>query len=161
MNLTDLASAYSGLRAAHRLPPMEVRHLRRMPQPLSDPTNPWAAFAALAPQAGWLQFQSQVHCFEQGQLPPPDDESGCLLAAEAVDTQGRSLLLRQDGRGGFLLVVISDGPGEGATAMLADEVLLLGTGRAPGRLRYRRYWQADDAQGITPVCAAFIGFAPV
>lgn len=159
MNLDQLAAAYARLSDALALPAMSVRQLHREPRPLPDPAAAWQALTALNPRCGWLQFQSAVCCFAAGEVPQPEADWGGLLAAEAVDGQGRSLLVRQDGRGGLLLVVASDGDTDGAEPMLADEVKLLATGRAPGRLHYRRYWQPQGAAGLVPVFAAFIGFA--
>jgi hypothetical protein len=158
MNLEDLVDAYGRIADSHALPAMSPARLKVSRQSLDNPEAAWAALQSLAPLEGWLQFQSIVQCFADGALPEPEPDWGWLLAAEAVDGEGRSHLIRQDGHRGLILVTCDPRP-EGTETLLADEVEPLATAKAPGRLRYRRYWRRDPEMGLAPALAAFIGFA--
>ena len=162
MSLQPLADAYARVRSAgnFELPAMAPARLAVEPRTIDDAAGGWAALAALGPLAGWLQFQSHICCFAAGTLPEPQSDWGVLLAAEACDTAGRSYQVRQDGDGGLLLVTATPGTadGPGTRHCLTDEVRHLATARAPGPLRYRRYWARDPDMGLVPVFAAFEGF---
>jgi hypothetical protein len=159
MNLEELAEAYGRIAGRHALPRVSPAHLRVSRQSLDNPQAAWTALQAVAPLEGWLQFQSIVQCFSGRALPKPEPDWGLLLAAEAVDGEGRSHLIRQDGSGGMVLVTCDPNADEGGETWLADEVEQLAAGKAPGRLRYRRYWRRDPEMGLAPALAAFIGFA--
>jgi hypothetical protein len=164
MKMAALAEAYAHITKRHGgLPAMMPGLLRVQPPQNLAPVSAWDALAASGPVEGWLQFQSRVVCFDQGQMPRPEPDWGLLLAAEAVDGRDRSYLLRQDGSGALLLVVAVPGAEEGAEELLTDEVYQLATAKAPGkapcRLHYRRYWRCDSEMGLVPVFAAFLGFA--
>lgn len=158
MNLEALAEAYGRIPGRHALPVMFSAQMTTSRQTLSSPEDAWAALQGLAPLEGWLQFQSIVQCFAGGALPEAKPDWGLLLAAEAVDREGRSHFIRQDGLGGLILVTYDPRPTKGAEAWLADEVEQLATAKAPGRLCYRRYWRRDPDMGLVPAIAAFIGF---
>lgn len=160
MNLATLSDAYARVAKRHGgLPEMALGKLAVSPPETLTPASAWDALKALNPVAGWLQFQSCVVCFEQGRMPEPESDWGVLLAAEAADGQGRSYLLRQDGSGALLLIAATPGSIDGTEEFLTDEVRQLATGKAPGRLRYRRYWRRDPEIGLVPAFAAFLGFA--
>lgn len=167
MNLQRIADAWTGLAQVQRLPRLQTARLRREARHAGDPETAWKTFTSYQPREGWVQFQSQVIAFNGATPPAHHTDWGFLLAAEAVTTDGRSLLVRQDGNGGLLLVIATPGAGEGAEALLADQISQLATGRvaqlqgvvSPARLHYRRYWDHDELLGFAPVFAAFLGFA--
>jgi hypothetical protein len=163
MKMVDLAAAYTLVTKPHDgLPPMIPGMLTVQSRQFFDPGAAWDALTALNSVEGWLQFQSRVVCFDQGQLPRPEPDWGLLLAAEAVDSQDHSHLLRQDGSGSLILITALPGAAEGAEELLTDEVYQLATGKAPGkdlRLHYRRYWRCDSEMGLVSVFAVFLGFA--
>jgi len=160
MNPATLADAYAEVARRHvGLPEMTPGWLAAQPAQSLDPPGAWETLKTLKPVEGWLQFQSCVTCFDQGRMPEPEPQWGFLLAAEAVDAESRSCLIRQDGTGGLLLIVATSGASEGAEELLTDEVFQLATGKAPGRLHYRRYWCRDPEMGFVPCFAAFLGFA--
>jgi hypothetical protein len=166
MSQQDIAEAWRRVVACHpELPALDVQHLRVLPETIDTPQRAWKQLKALPLGEGWLQFQSIVTCFAGGKLPNAEEDWGCLLAAEAVTTDGQSILVRQNGTGGLLLVRMMPGAGEGAEELLADKVSQLATGKVGAllgekspRLWYRRYWRQDKASGFRPVLAAFIGF---
>jgi hypothetical protein len=173
MSMQSIAEAWNQVAEAQSgLPKLDVCRLRIAPaQCFEQPGPAWDAVAALTLREGWLQFQSVVTCFVDGQVPTPEKHWGCLLAAEAATTNNGSILVRQDGAGGIMLVTLTPGAGEGADEYVADEVSQLATGKvaqalglkdpgpAAAKLRYRRYWNQDAASGFRPVLAAFIGFS--
>ena len=126
-----------------------------------DPAVAWAQLQALAPLAGWLQFQSKVVTFAGGALPEPLPAWGVLLDAACHDAAGRRILLRSLGAGQLALVIALPEIGEtNSEVMLVDDHHHLATGKAPGhKLCYRRYWRIDPDRGAVPYFAAFQGFA--
>jgi hypothetical protein len=165
MNLTELLDAYDQVRRKHDLPAMEcaaatvTRRLTLAPGPdRGVDEDAWTFLHGLAPQEGWLQFQSHVATFTDSDLPEPMEDWGLLLAAEAALADGGSLVLRPDGRGSLYATLTTPAAGAG-TAFLADRVRHRATGRAPGKaINYTRYWQADPERGLVPVIAVFDGF---
>lgn len=162
MTPLDFSNAYAAVAKAHGLPALAPARCRIQTRLLGDPENALTELQGHEPQQGWLQFQSHVVVFVAGDPPQPSSDWGLLLAAETVDASGRSIHLRQTGAGGWVLVVCSPlngAAGAGADDLvLADQVTQLATGKAPGPLRYRRYWRLDPDIGATPAFAAFIGF---
>lgn len=167
MNLQHIADTWSGLAQEQRLPRLQTARLRRESRPIQDPETAWESFLSYQPREGWVQFQSQVIAFNAATPRAQHTDWGLLLAAEAVTSDGRSLLVRQDGSGGLLLVIANPGACDGAKEFLADQVSQLATGHvaqlqgvaSPARLHYRRYWDHDELLGFVPVFAAFLGFA--
>ncbi|WP_295888519.1 hypothetical protein [uncultured Thiohalocapsa sp.] len=160
MSPDTLLTAYAEIAQRHGLPHLEPATLALTPTPCADPDAAWQALVADRPHAGWLQFQSQVLCFDNGELPASAPDWGGLLAAEAVTTDRRSLLLRQTGNG-LLLVTATPNPADASSeALLAEDLQRLATARAPGALCYRRYWRREPELGLRPYFAAFTGFAP-
>lgn len=167
MSLQQVADAWNRVAETRgALPTLKVQHLHVKTEIIDEPHRAWDEVITLPLREGWLQFQSIVICFTDGKVPDAEPDWGCLLAAEAITKDDQSILVRQNGAGGLSLVIMTDGPGEGAEALLADEVSQLATGRVaqlpgirePPMLRYRRYWRGDGA-GFRPVLAAFIGFS--
>lgn len=160
MTPSELSTAYARVRKAHGLPALEPARCQIETHALNDPSDALAELQRQAPQQGWLQFQSRVVAFTAGALPQPAPDWGVLLAAEAVDADGRSIHLRQTGAGGWLLVVcVPNGDASAPNGLvLADDVTQLSVAKAPGPLCYRRYWTLDLETGATPAFAAFIGF---
>jgi hypothetical protein len=147
------------------LPSMESGDLEP-PRPQTfaeaDYDKVWEHFESLHPLQGWIGFQSRNRAFTGGALPPRDDEhDGRLLACELAVAEDVSVQVRQDPAGGWRLVEWRLRPGD---AYLTDEVRLIGSERALGRLRYKRYWQLGEAglgdprMGTVPFAACFIGF---
>ncbi len=162
MTPLELSRAYARVAGRHDLPSLTPAGCDIQTRELGDPDSAFSELRRQAPREGWLQFQSQVAAFSAGELPQPAPDWGVLLAAEAVDANGRSTHLRQSGAGNWLLVHCSpkaDAPGTNGL-VLTDEVRLLATDKAPGPLLYRRYWRLDPETGATPAFAAFIGFGP-
>jgi len=160
MTTAELRAAHAEVARKHGLPPMACAALRVATRDCGDPETAWRALREHKPAEGWLQFQSRVATFMGGALPEPDPAWGLLLAAEAIDGSGRSLHVRQSEAGGLRLVIAE--PADAADAdevFLTDSVRHLATDKAPGPLRYRRYWRIDPAMGAVPVFAAFRGFA--
>ena len=154
-----LADAYARVAKRQGLPEMQLATLAIERRDLADPAEAWAAFRDLAPTQGWAQFQSKVVVIAGAVLPEPHRDWGFLLAAEGLDAQGRSIVLRQGPQGAPLLVIATpDAPG--AETYVADELTHLGTAAAPGPLCYRRYWSTTGDMGPVPVFAAFIRCGP-
>ena len=172
MSMQSVAEAWNRIAEAQSgLPKLEVCQLRVAPQRFEQPRLAWDTLAALSLKEGWLQFQSVVTCFAGGEIPTPEQHWGCLLAAECVTADKTSVLVRQDGTGGLMLVTMTPGAADGAVEFLADKVSQLATGKVgqalglsgqvagSAKLRYRRYWSRDEESGFRPVLAAFIGFS--
>lgn len=151
-------SAYEALRERMndklRLPAMHAGGHRLVTMPFDAPDRLWNALLEQAPTQGWLQFQSLQCAFPDG-LPKPEANWGLLLAAEAVNSQGDSLIVGRDGHGAWLLSRCIHGPEQPG---LWDEVHHLAHNPDTGTLRYRRYWRLDPEQGYVQTRACFIGF---
>ena len=165
MTPKDLLAAYTKMARRHHLSPMKRTVLKVESSTIGDPQTAWQELQRLAPLEGWVQFQSHLAAFGSGELPDAHADWGLLLAAEGIDSQGRSIHLRQDGAGGLKLVIAASQPiGAGAMGQetyFADRVSHLATDKALGeRVCYRRYWRLDSDLGAIPVFAAFQGFAP-
>jgi hypothetical protein len=174
MNLAELLTAYNQVAREHELQPMSLARLTLstrdalLPGPAPQggvAEDAWQWLRGLAPREGWLQFQSRVEAFAGGELPAPADDWGVLLAAEALLSDGRSLLLRPDGRGTLRATLIEATATEASSptsgAVLTDRVHHRATGRVPGAARalgYSRYWRMDPERGPAPFLAAFDGF---
>jgi hypothetical protein len=159
MNIEQLCDAYNRIAPQYHLRPMERTNLSVTPEDLPTPEAAWSRLKELNPVAGWLQFQSQVKTFQDGQLPDAKPEWGSLLDAELIDAAGQSIRLRTVSPTCLRLVIATGtGPSDGKGGFLADSVSQLGTGKAAGRLTYRRYWRLDPDRGAVPVFAAFQGF---
>lgn len=162
MNPAQLMKAYALIAKKHGLTSMEQAGCSVSRKEFSDPIEAWRELQKFSPQQGWIQFQSQVTAFQNAQLPEPDDDWGCVLAAETVDAQGRAMHLRQSPAGGWHLYLMT--PRDAADAAtgevyLVDEVKHLASKKAfGGRLRHRRYWRMDADSGATPAFAVFQGF---
>lgn len=148
----ELINTYRSLQSKVQLPPMNSGAPRLEKQKvIDDPAAIWEAFTLFKPTQGWLQFQSHQTHFIDGP-PEPQTHWGLLLNAEAVDEQGQSLVLRQNGKGGWILSVYRhDEHGDG----LWDEVCHRLHG-ADGQLRYRRYWKKEANRGAVQRLACLI-----
>jgi len=178
MTADELLAAYNKVAGKHGLPPMEVatttavHRVALAARPSAESgEDAWRFVRDLAPRSGWLQFQSRVVAFADDTLPEPAPDWGCLLAAEAVLRDGRSVTVGPDGRGALLAVVLRPEPlvpeadlaAAGAAPILLDRVRHRATGNVPGdgvAIYYARYWRADPERGLVPVVAAFTGFGP-
>ena len=148
----QLINAWQQIQEKAQLPPMNIGAARLQKQEIIDDLEAvWAAFEQCNPAQGWLQFQShQMHFMDS--LPEPKTEWGLLLNAEAVDGQGQSLVLRQNGKGGWILSAYRhDEHGDG----LWDEVSHRLHG-INGQLRYRRYWKKEANRGVVQHLACLI-----
>jgi len=150
----DVLNAYKSAARQLGLPEMHRGGCQLETQGLASAKDVWPALAAMSPRQGWLQFQSRQLAFHDG-LPPVETEWGLLLAAEAATSDGHSLALSLDGAGGWTLTRYSHSQ-EGE--MLYDEPTQLAHDPNTGRLRYRRWWRHDPAQGYVQIYACFIGF---
>lgn len=164
MTATELCAAYNEVARKHEehgLLPMTCAAVQVETDDFDDPEIAWRALRDCKPMEGWLQFQSQVITFLAGALPEPDPAWGCLLAAEAIDVQSRSIHLRPSAAGGLRLVIAgpADAAADAEDVFLTDQVRHLATDKALGPLCYRRYWRIDPAMGVVPVFAVFQGFA--
>lgn len=151
----DVIDAYDRLRSGNDawLPEMRrgayiLQHAR-----LRTAEAAWHALREISPRQGWLQCQSHQAVFADG-WPEADRAWGSLIAAEAVDGQGRSCALALDGAAGWLLTTcIHTDAGD----HLVDEVCHLAHDVAFGALRYRRYWRRSAQRGYVQAFACFIG----
>lgn len=177
MTVKALLDAYREVARKHDLPPMEggtttvVSCATLAPGPTSAAdSDAWRFVSALAPRQGWMQFQSRVVAFKNGEIPTPAPDWGFLLAAEAVLPDGRATVIGPDGRGTLQAVVLAHSAVRAetdtvtnATPAIIDRVRHRATGSIPDAHRgvnYIRYWRADPERGLVPVVAAFAGFAP-
>ena len=140
----ETLDAYRKFHESAKLPPMWQGAPRlENTRTLTDPDEVWAQLQDEEPTQGWLQFQSHQQYFIAG-LPTPEPDWGCLLAAEAVTSQGHSLVLRHGAGQGWLLTTHShDEQGND----LYDEVRHR-LHSANGFLVYRRYWSDDAERGF-------------
>ncbi|HGG58475.1 MAG TPA: hypothetical protein ENK26_00970, partial [Gammaproteobacteria bacterium] len=115
----ETLNAYQQFRKSAKLPRMsQGAPKQESALTLTNPDKNWAALQNAKPRQGWLQFQSHQQYFTDGP-PNPEPDWGCLLAAEAITTQGHSLSLRQTpGQGWTLATHSHDQHGNG----LCDEV---------------------------------------
>ncbi len=150
----ELLDAYARIQERAGLPPMRQGAPRlEHRQIIADPEQVWLAFRAGRPVRGWMQFQSHQQVFLDGLPEAPDSAWGFLLAAEAVDADGGTHRLRQNGSAGWIASSHRhDENGDG----LWDEVSHLLHG-ADGMLRYRRYWEARGGRGVVQTIACLIG----
>lgn len=167
-DLSQLLADYQALRAGDQrkkredkdkdsdLPEMQPAGLQQQRQTFDQPDALWAAFAAHAPQQGWLQFQSHQLTFRDD-LPAPAAEWGALLQAEAVAEGGLSLSVHRRPQGGW---VLTESRHLQAGDLLCDQVRHL-VHAAADTLAYRRYWRLDAELGAVQTAACFIGFQPL
>lgn len=163
MSPERLLAAYAEVAKKHGLPHMELAAVEVNSRDIPDTESAWSEFARFAPVEGWLQFQSHVVAFKAGILPAPEREWGVLLAAEAVNAASGVIQLRPNETGGLRLSIscpsASDDGSMDQSVMLADTVRHLGTEKAYGTLRYRRYWKVGSDIGPVPVLGIFQGYA--
>ncbi len=150
----DTLEAYNSIAETEKLPKMKRGGLDINTDSLQDPDEIWRRIGELNPTQGWLLFQSHQTVFHDG-LPAPHDVWGMLLACEAIDAEGVSLALEQDGTGGWRLTRYRH---EAEGDMLIDEPTFLAHDPKSGSLCYRRYWRQDTEQGYVQAVACFIGF---
>ncbi len=115
-----------------------------------------AKVKAFEPKQGWLCFQDKVEYFcrncEKKEMP----YSSILLYGEVINVDGKSLHIREDGRGGWILTYFTETEGE---QYLVETKEFLGEKKlAPDKLYYRVYWQHDKEHGYHQFAARFIGF---
>lgn len=162
MIIEDLSNAYGRVARAHGLPKMVPARCRIETRHFEDAASALAAWQSFQSREGWLQFQSHVTIFERSEPPQPSDDWGVLLAAESVDADGRSMSLRHTGGDGWVSVLCTPLDDTATPSVddlvIADLCSILGTGKTPGKLRYRRYWSLDPDTGAAPAFAAFLGF---
>lgn len=173
MNLQDIHDAYTRLRqldslhdlvagsknsddTSRLLPAMSLSNLAF--DVVADNVSPNDALdtlQAFAPLDGWLTFQSAHRIILNGDY---DSKScGALLCGESVNKDGETLAITS-ARSGLKLTRYS--PTQGSD-YLTDTVTHLGVSKAPGNLRYRRYWRLDSEAScrVEPFAACFTGFA--
>lgn len=190
MSPQELLTRYRALPGTLELPAMGIARLAIGTHTLREPDAVVEALAQLPPVAGWACLQSRVIHWEAGTSGTAQpgstataadasdrargigerlrsaqtDGGGLLLSAEAIDDNGHSLHVRQDGRGGWRVIRFTPDAGD---TYLTDQIALLrhrndpGKRRNPGKLHYQRYWavEPDSAHGVRQLAARFIGFA--
>ncbi|OGT90062.1 MAG: hypothetical protein A2286_03435 [Gammaproteobacteria bacterium RIFOXYA12_FULL_61_12] len=139
----------------YALPEMETASVSIQTDPFKSNEDAWKRLEEFKPSQGWIGFKSANRLFTQGILPAMDDETGSLLSAEAVNAQGKSLHVRYDGAGQWLVTQYGLAAG---TEYLADTLVHIAHDNALGQLRYRRFWRIGDDGGAEPFAACFIGF---
>ena len=150
----EILKAYSTLQQAQKLPKMQLGGVKVECRSFNDPQALWKELQSHQPSQGWLMFQSTQMPF-QGGLPERQPDWGWLLACEAVNADGDSLAILQDGQGGWRLIeYIADADMPG----LWDEVRQFAHAPDKGKLCYRRYWADEQEQGFVQKHACFIGF---
>ena len=115
-----------------------------------------AAIRGFPAAQGWVCRQSSLDVFPTADARPDPNKGGVILSAELVATDGqRSLHLRQDGMGGWIVTEIAEGDAISAAAIdgLAHTTCLIGDNRVEGWLLYRVYWRHDEDQGYQ-TCAS-------
>lgn len=116
------------------------------------------------PVQGWLCIQSNVLFFHESKkfvLP-----EGVLLNGEAVNENGESLHIREDGKGGWLLTSfreVDPEEEEECCRCMVEDFAFLGTSHAKDpkdypQITYRRYWNYDEDFGCRQFSARFTGF---
>lgn len=101
-------------------------------------------------EQGWVCRQSKLHVFHTANTRPDPNAGGVILSAELVASdRQRSLHVRQDGMGGWILTKIAEGASadDAATDGLAHTTCLIGDNRVEGWVLYRVYWCHDKDQG--------------
>ena len=127
--------------------------LEREPEPCFTPEKVEAQVNAFEPIQGWLCFQSKIEHFCKGQTMP---YTGILLYGEVVNAAGKSLHIREDGQGGWILTTFTETEGD---KYLVETKEFLGEKKlAPDKLCYRVYWQCHEKHGYHQFAARFIGF---
>ncbi len=160
MNAQILLELYSTVaKGENRLPEMEDQTFTLkailLEPPLASVEEAYKALEDFSPTQGWVGFQSANRCFTAGDLPPMDNETGKLLAAEAVNAKGESLHIRYDGAGRWF---VTHYIAEAGDDCLAETVAHIANDKKLGKLRYRRFWRIDPEHGAEPYAACFIGF---
>ena len=150
----ELLKAYNNIAKKYNLPEMNRGGFNPETRTISKSEEVWSSLEKCTPACGWLLFQSRQLSFVDG-LPEPESDWGQLLASEAVDIEGRSLTLEQDGTGGWLLTAHKHSK-EGDC--LVDKPTLLAHNPESGKLKYKRYWYLQPEQGYVQVAACFTGF---
>ncbi len=110
------------------------------------------------PTQGWLCFQSEVKyfCKENFCKEKTMPYSGILLYGEVVNAAGKSLHIREDGQGAWILTTFTET--EGDKYLVETKQFLGEKNLAPDRLYYHVYWQHDKKHGYHQFAARFTGF---
>ncbi len=146
--------AYRKIAERHSLPALQQGGYGSEIMRFSSPDALWQSVLALAPNQGWLQFQSrQLHFHNK--LPLQENNWGFLLCAEMITVNNLSLAINPDGAGGWCLAQYRH---QDSGNLLYDELHQLAHAPKTGSLRYRRYWRYDTKQGYLQDCACFMGF---
>lgn len=164
--MNEVLAAYAKVRSAfddgdasQRVPLPRMARVRfRSRRETPDPTTPQAVIQAVmdfAPSQGWLCFQSQLLVLDRTEdLERRAPHAGAILSGELIRGADHSLHIRQNGRGGWILLYIDEG--EGDQEGLVHNARLLGNqhypatvgeSSRPGVLCYRVYWKHDPEQG--------------
>lgn len=161
----DILNAYREVAEKHSLPKMMPGGYSVDTDQHTSSSSLWAALTELAPNQGWLLFQSWQMPFEQG-LPEREPGWGTLLSAEACTEHSDrtlSITIEQDGCGGWVLTTYThdtelDGLYDEVKHLVYEPAWRQSADTAPRKLCYRRYWQHDAHQGYLQSAACFIGF---
>ncbi|NNJ84421.1 MAG: hypothetical protein HKP13_05720 [Gammaproteobacteria bacterium] len=137
---------------------------------LQTPEEVNAAIRAFAPRQGWLQFQSNVCCYDPDHPASISGKYGTTLAGELAHGNESSLHIVRDGSDGWRLTTYRE-DSAGENYLVEDEYHLAEleekshsepetdcAKRCGEKLHYRVYWILDEAHGCAPRIARFAGF---
>lgn len=166
MNYAGLCDAYAKLSEPLKLPAMVTCVLsqrKRTPTPSRATAQDWQQWLretieGFAPQQGWLVSRKRATTQVTSPLPQNDD----LLYGE-VCRGDASLHFRQDGRGGWNVVELSELPAgamldKDASECIVEEMTFLATEKELGYLRYSVYWRGEEVRGMRRFAFRFVGF---
>ncbi|MGB0723321.1 MAG: hypothetical protein ACPGU7_13095 [Gammaproteobacteria bacterium] len=109
---------------------------------------------------GWICRQSTIDVFQAPNQRPASTQGGALLSAELVSkANSRSLHVRQNGHGDWIITEISEGDANdpAATEGLAHTSCLIGDQRVEGWLHYRVFWTHEEPFGWRASASRFLG----
>ena len=124
----------------------------------ASPVLVWAEIESFGQASGWLGYQSGNQYALELTTLQPKKEYGILLNAELANDKGQSLHIRYNSHGGWVVTTYRYEAGD---EYIADEVTYFSSFDDGKKLKYLRFWKADDASsslGINPVFACFTGF---
>ncbi len=132
---------------------LKLCNLTLLPEDCHTAEEVAAKVRAFKPTQGWLCFQSEVKYFCKEEPMP---YSGILLYGEVINADGKSLHIRENGQGGWILTTFTETQGENylveSKAFLGEKEL------APESVYYHVYWKYDEKSGYQQFAARFIGF---
>jgi len=154
IDLLNIIPKLQHIKGLKNLSQLKSCSLHLEPKHCSAPQKVLEELDIFLPEQGWLCFQNKVKYFRKKDKIPTD--STILLYGEVVNSDGKSLHIREDGQGGWILTYFTETKGK---EYLVENQSFLGENKlAPKQLYYRVYWQYDNKQGYRQVAARFTGF---